>query len=220
MNQAGARSAGSHRPGSVRLRGHLLHPPAIGLRVDPGDVHTAGLQLDHEDDEIPPQTGPCETSTVKRSAAARPSKCVCRNVFQGVRWFRSGAGASPWSCKIRLTVFRAMLWPRLASAPRIRRVAPRRILTRHPCDEFGHRPGCHRSSPTPASTAIVLLGDQTPVPAENRVRRDDAYHLTQDPPAECLAAHPRVAGAGRRSDEAVEDQDAPGGRDSPSGDSR
>ena len=41
----------------------------------------------------------------------------------------------------------------------------------------------------PASTAIVLLGDQTPVPAENRVRRDDACHLTQDPPAECLAAH-------------------------------
>ena len=63
------------------------------------------------------------------------------------------------------------------------------MLTRHPYDEFGHRPGCHRSSPTPASTALVLLGDQTPVPAENRVRRDDACHLTQDPPAECLAAH-------------------------------
>ena len=69
------------------------------------------------------------------------------------------------------------------------RVAPRRILTRHPYDEFGHRPGCHRPSPTPAGTAIVLLGDQTPVPAENRVRRDEACHLTQDPPAECLAAH-------------------------------
>ena len=60
---------------------------------------------------------------------------------------RVAPGSSPWSCKIRLTVFRAMLWPRLASAP-------------------------------------------------------------------------RVAGAGCRSDEAVEDQDAPGGRDSPPGDSR
>ena len=29
-----------------QIAGHLLHPPAIGLRVDPGDVHTAGLQLD------------------------------------------------------------------------------------------------------------------------------------------------------------------------------
>ena len=69
------------------------------------------------------------------------------------------------------------------------RVAPRRILPRHPYDEFGHRPGRHRPSPTPAGTAIVLLGDQPPVPAENRVRRDDACHLTHDPPAEFLASH-------------------------------
>ena len=46
-----------------------------------------------------------------------------------------------------------------------------------------------KPSPTPAGTAIVLLGDQTPVPAENRVRRDDACLLTQDPPAVFLAAH-------------------------------
>ena len=83
-------------------------------------------------------------------------------------------------------MFRAIEVGERAADPR---VAPRRILTRHPYDEFGHRPGCHRSSPTPASTAIVLLGDQAPVPAENRVRRDDACHLTQDPPAEFLAAH-------------------------------
>ena len=74
------------------------------------------------------------------------------------------------------------------------RVAPRRILTRHPYDEFGHRPGCHR--PTPAGTAIVLLGDQTPVPAENRVRHDDACHLTQDPPAEFLASHREATALG------------------------
>ena len=65
-----------------------------------------------------------------------------------------------------------------------------------PYDEFGHRPGCHRPSPTPTGTAIVLLGDQTPVPAENRVRRDDAYHLTQEPPAECLAAHREATALG------------------------
>ena len=47
----------------------------------------------------------------------------------------------------------------------------------------------HRPSPTSAGTAIVLLGDQPPVPAENRVRRDDACHLTQDPPAEFLVSH-------------------------------
>ena len=40
-----------------QIAGHLLQPPAIGLWVDPGDVHPAGLQLDHEEDEIPPKTG-------------------------------------------------------------------------------------------------------------------------------------------------------------------
>ena len=40
-----------------QIAGHLFHPPASGLRVDPSDVHTAGLQRDHEDDEIPPKTG-------------------------------------------------------------------------------------------------------------------------------------------------------------------
>ena len=60
------------------------------------------------------------TSTVNRSQAARPSQCACRNVFQGMCRLRSGAGATPWSCRIRFTVVRAIVWPRFESAPRIR----------------------------------------------------------------------------------------------------
>ena len=60
------------------------------------------------------------TSTVNRSQAAKPSQCACKNAFHGVRRARSGAGSIPWSCRIRLTVFRAMSWPRFASAPRMR----------------------------------------------------------------------------------------------------
>ena len=45
----------------------------------------------------------------------------------------------------------------------------------------------------PASTsvgaAVVLPGNQPPVPAENRVRCDDAGDLRQNPPAEFLASH-------------------------------
>ena len=50
-------------------------------------------------------------------------------------------------------------------------------------DEFDHRPGCQRLSPTSARTASVLLGDQPPVPAEHLVRRDAACPLTHDPSA-------------------------------------
>ncbi len=36
-----------------QIAGLLLHPRAARLRMDPGDGHAAGLQLDHEEDKIP-----------------------------------------------------------------------------------------------------------------------------------------------------------------------
>ena len=94
-----------------------------------------------------------------------------------------------WSCKIRIHRVPGDVVAEVGERAADPRVAPHRMLTRHPPDEFGHRPGRHRPSPTSASPAIVLLGDQAPVPAENRVRRDDACPLTHDPPAEFLASH-------------------------------
>ena len=38
-------------------------------------------------------------------------------------------------------------------------------------------------------TAVVLLRDQSPVPTQNRVGRDDACHLSQRSAAELPAAH-------------------------------
>ena len=38
-----------------QIAGLLLHPRAARLRVDPGDGHAAGSQLDHEEDEVPPE---------------------------------------------------------------------------------------------------------------------------------------------------------------------
>ena len=43
-----------HRVGQIA--GQLLHPRAVRLRVDPGDGHAAGLELDHEEDEVPLET--------------------------------------------------------------------------------------------------------------------------------------------------------------------
>ena len=37
--------------------------------------------------------------------------------------------------------------------------------------------------------AVVLLGDQLPRPAQDRVRRDDARNLGEDSPAELLPAY-------------------------------
>ena len=130
------------------------------------------------------------TSTVNRSQAARPSQCACKNAFHGVRRARSGAGSIPWSCRIRLTVFRAMSWPRFASAPRMRVYPHGGFSTATRQDhEVGHLAWRYRPTSTSAGAAVVLPGNQPPVPAENRVRHDDAGDLRQNPPAEFLASH-------------------------------
>ena len=43
--------------GVSQIAGHLLHPRTARVRVDPGDVHAVGLKLDHEADDVPPETG-------------------------------------------------------------------------------------------------------------------------------------------------------------------
>ena len=130
------------------------------------------------------------TSTVNRSAAARPSQCASLQERLPRRALVPlGSRGDPLVVQDPLHRVPGDVVAEVGERAADPRVTPRRILIRHPYDEFGYRPGCHRPSPTPAGTAIALLGDQTPVPAENRVRRDDACHLTQDPPAEFLAAH-------------------------------
>ena len=69
------------------------------------------------------------------------------------------------------------------------RVPPRWILDRHPHHEVGHLAWRYWPASTSAGAAVVLPGNQPPVPAENRVRRDDADDLRQNPPAEFLASH-------------------------------
>ena len=55
--------------------------------------------------------------------------------------------------------------------------------------EVGHLAWRYRPTSTSAGAAVVLPGNQPPVPAENRVRHDDAGDLRQNPPAEFLASH-------------------------------
>ncbi len=66
----------------------------------------------------------------------------------------------------------------------------------HPDDELGELAWRQRPASTSAGTAVVLLGDQSAVPAENRVGRDDACHLHQCPSSEFRAAHCESAALG------------------------
>ena len=129
------------------------------------------------------------TSTVNRSQAARPSQCACRNVFQGMCRLRSGAGSTPWSWQDPRHRGPGDSVAEVRERAADPRVAPPRIVDRHPDHELGDVLSGHWSTSTSAGAAIVFLGDQSPVPTQDRIRGDDARDLRQDPPAEFVTAH-------------------------------
>ena len=87
--------------------GHLLHPCAAGLLVDSGDLYVARLQIDHEEDQVPLETGQREHFDGKEVGS-----CEAGPVCQQERLPRRaltplGGWVDPVSCRIRFTVFRA-----------------------------------------------------------------------------------------------------------------
>ena len=129
------------------------------------------------------------TSTVNRSQAVRPSQGACRNGFQGMRRAPLGSRVDPVVVQDPLHRGPSDLVAEVRERPADPCVPPLGMLDRHPDHERGHVTARHRPAATAAGAAVVCLGDQSPVPAENRVRRDDAGNLHQDAPAELLAAH-------------------------------
>ena len=61
------------------------------------------------------------------------------------------------------------------------RVAPPRIVDRHPDHELGDVLSGHWSTSTPAGAAIVFLGDQSPVPTQDRITRPATCVKTRRP---------------------------------------
>ena len=128
-------------------------------------------------------------ATVNRSQAARPSQCACTNAFHGVRTGPLGRRFDPVVVQHPLDRVPGDVVAEIRERPTDARVPPRWILDRHPHHEVGHLAWRDRPASTSAAAAVVLPGNQPPVPAENRVRRDDAGDLRQNPPAEFLASH-------------------------------
>ena len=133
---------------------------------------------------------------MNRSQAARPSQCACKNAFHGVRRARSGAGFDPVVVQNPLDRVPGDVGAEIRERATDARVPPRWILDRHPHHEVGHLAWRYRPASTSVGAAVVLPGNQPPVPAENRVRRDDAGDLRQNPPAEFLASHRESAALG------------------------
>src|SRR6266849_6526022 len=132
------------------------------------------------------------TSTVKKSAAARPSQCAARNVFQGVFVPRSGAGSTPWSLR-SLIVLRATSWPETLQPAADACVAPGRVLGRHAYHERGDVRLGGRATGASRPGAVVLLGDEPPIPTGDGVGSHDSGDVREAASAEDLAFHGQTA---------------------------
>ena len=171
------------------IAGLLLHPRAARLRVDPGDGHAAGSQLDHEEDEVPPE--PRQRPHLDGEQIAGRQALPVRLQERLPGHVPAPLGRRVDSVVVQDPLHRgpgdrvAEVRERAADP----RVAPPRIVDRHPDHELGDVLSGHWSTSTAAGAAIVCLGDQSPVPTQDRIRGDDARDLRQDPPAEFMTAH-------------------------------
>ena len=180
------------------IAGLLLHPRAARLRVDPGDGHAAGSQLDHEEDEVPPEPRQRQHLDGEQIAGRQALPVRLQERLPG--HVPAPLGRRVDSVVVQDPLHRgpgdsvAEVRERAADP----RVAPPRIVDRHPDHELGDVLSGHWSTSTSAGAAIVFRGDQSPVPTQDRVRGDDARDLRQDPPAEFVAAHSESTALGVR----------------------
>ena len=65
------------------------------------------------------------------------------------------------------------------------RVAPPAVVGGHPRDQRADLAHDRRPSRTTTGTPIVLLGDESPVPCQQRIRRHDRGELAQQPSSQC-----------------------------------
>ena len=185
-----------------QIAGLLLHPRAARLRVDPGDGHAAGSQLDHEEDEVPPEPRQRQHLDGEQIAGrqALPVRLqerlpghvpapLGRRVDSVVVQDPLHRGPGDSVAEVRERAADPRVAPPVRERAADPRVAPPRIVDRHPDHELGDVLSGHWSTSTSAGAAIVFLGDQSPVPTQDRIRGDDARDLRQDPPAEFVTAH-------------------------------
>ena len=165
----------------------LVHPP--------GDAQ-ADLQRDHEEDQVPPEPGQREHLDGEQIAGREALPVRLQECLPGYAPAPFGSRVDPVVVQDPLHRGPSDLVAEVRERPADPCVPPLWILDRHPDHERGHFASRHRPASTAAGAAVVCLGDQSPVPAENRVKRDDAGDLHQDSPAEFLAAHGKSAALG------------------------
>src|SRR6266516_4901153 len=125
------------------------------------------------------------TSTVKKSLATTCSQCLLRNSF------RSSFGSAPGlaRCRDASECWRSCHVPTRVPDWRVHldaAVAPVSVFVRHPDHQCLDPRRDSRPSGHSVRTAVVLFGDQLPVPCHQGLGCDDFRDLSQQAPSQFL----------------------------------
>ena len=177
---------------------HLLHPRATGLLVDAGDLYAARLQLDHEEDQVPLETGQREHFD-RKEVGSREAGPVCQQERLPRRALTPlGGRIDPVVLEDPFHHVPGDLVTEVRQRTLDPRVAPQRILSRHPHHEVSDLAERLRAASTSLRTAVCTSGRSTSGTSGDRVRGDDTGYLHQRASAELPAAHRESTALGVR----------------------
>ena len=165
----------------------VLQPFPMRFMHDSSELDHAALQIDDEEDVAASEAAQCQALNREEVGRADGSPMhfqkrlpLQRTPRRGVEPVLSedpGDGAPSDGVS------------EVLQGPADPRVVPSRVLLRHgnhECGELGRRPGSTR---TPARATVVLVGDELPIPAQQRIGRHDRRQPSQGPSPNGLRAY-------------------------------
>jgi len=171
------------------IAGDLCHPAFVWLAGDPGDLHRARLQLHEEQHEVANQAA--RGQHFDREEVRGRKALPMRREKRLPRRFRAAL-----RCRLDTVIFEnrfdrvaGEVMPEMFQPAADPRVAPGRILVSQADDECGEVRLRGRATRPSGLRAVIFLGNELPIPPQNRVRGDDAGDGHQSAPADELALH-------------------------------
>ena len=155
--------------------------------ADAGDLYAARLQLDHEEDQVPLETGQREHFDGKEVGSGEAGPMCQQERLPRRALTPLGGRVDPVVLQDPLHRVPGDLVTEVGKRTSDPRVTPLRILAGHSHHEVSDLSECRGAPSTSSRTTVVFLGDQPSVPAEDRARNDSPglgrfSHLTGSGP--------------------------------------
>ena len=165
---------------------NLLHPFSVRLRGNPGNLNPASLEVDDEKHEIPDQACRREHLDVEEVRCRDGTPMSLQKGLPRHPLLPEGGGVEPVFQKDSLDRVTANLVTQVVERSSNSSVAPARVVAGHLQDQIFDLDRCLGATGSAGLAAIVLLGDQPPVPSKQRVGCHQGANVEEPFAADCV----------------------------------